>query len=319
MSFYDLSPTNDLIKDFSNIVDNDREDEAIEFAQNIEKLFFSKKFKTRSSSDLNCFMYACKRDQKNLALYLVKTQKIDLEQVDNFGNTSLIWAIRDDFEEVVAELLKYDCLPHHANQAGETALTISCKNYDINMIDMLINCKKDINEFQIDRETDFDKANYAFDFLLTGEYAEHIENPKFIKAIKWFISKYTPVSRDSDINDPDSYASVLNRNIDRICQDEVLLSKMTAEFRKKCSPRSTVAASITATPIDVEGQRGPRPRTVARNVPIVRVEREDFIPGRPPDVYVPAHVYERDAIRLPKPNFGPGPGGKRSTKKNKRK
>jgi hypothetical protein len=57
-----------------------------------------------------------------------------------------------------------------------------------------------------------------------------------------------------------------------------------------------------------------RNRRLSR-VPIVRVEREDFIPERPPDMYVPEYVYERDAIRLPKPNFGPGPGGKRRTKK----
>jgi hypothetical protein len=300
LSLVDLSKSNNILSELKEYIEHDKDEmEIIEYLKRINQIIYSKKI-TRSG--LNMLMHACHYGLDNLAMYILKEEDTDLKQLDDNKISALMWAIRPNFDKVLLEMFKYDCIPDNVSDASETALMLACDHYYLDIIILLIKYSdsngKNINEFH-----EGDDGITAFDYLLTGEYSEFVNNKKFITILKWFLHKYQEEMPASE---------VLHRNIERICSDDILLRNLGISKKNYCSkanPKAAVADILLGTIVDSPSKTRKTAKkvsktTVAKKIPVVIGEM--IQPDSQENRYVSPSEY--DAL-LPLPRR-PFPGGK---------
>jgi len=314
----ELCPSNDIVKELNNIIDDEKDGEkdAILFIKNIEQILFTRNFGSNVKNKKTVLMKACDRGLDKLALYIMKigmeNGSLDLDTLDAYNNTALIWAVRPKFNKVVLEMLKYNFNVGQDNIDGITAFSTACQYYDIDIVNVLIDhfekTNSDINEFQLDKD-----GNAAFDFLLLGEYAKRINKKAFIRVVKWLLERY---------QEHDSGSDVLQRNIIRICADHNLMAKLELNPRDFCAePKAAVADFLMGEPLESprsgkKSKRATKGETKAKALPLPQLaipvpgERPPFLPPSPSE-------YERYAVLQPKRPFpSSGHGGGKRTRKN---
>ncbi|CAG2223313.1 unnamed protein product [Mytilus edulis] len=99
----------------------------------------------------NLFLYtACARGYKDIVSILLKTGKIDVNEVTFWGETPLFASCEKGFEEIVLTLIKITAETIDVNKSidsGETPLYIACYNGNLNIVSTLITCRNiDVNK-----------------------------------------------------------------------------------------------------------------------------------------------------------------------------
>ena len=74
-------------------------------------------------------IWACRNGMSEIALKIIKTGLCKLDQIDHYGNTALIFACENSLSEVALELIKTgQSKPEQINITEDTALIFACKN-----------------------------------------------------------------------------------------------------------------------------------------------------------------------------------------------
>lgn len=240
----------------------------------------------------NILMLACDKGLKQLALYLITEELVDLEVEDDDGNTAILFCAKRGFTPVINAMMERGCVVSHANHVRETLLILSCKGYELDIIITLINYNDEnrrddkINIFEID-----DDRKCALDYLLTGDYLPYIRSDKFVYIIEWFLNKYKTRSDEDSID-------VYSDSIDEICSNETL--KRRLEFFCAEPKEATASFLVKST---VRPAREGRTRSdidPLANLPIVDAEDDTVIVHPDPGEFrwVSPELYEEFARRV---------------------
>lgn len=74
-------------------------------------------------------IWACRNGMSEIALKIIKTGLCKLDQIDHYGNTALIFACENSLSKVSLELIKTgQSKPEQINITEDTALIFACKN-----------------------------------------------------------------------------------------------------------------------------------------------------------------------------------------------
>eukprot|EP01006_Ploeotia_vitrea_P035824 TRINITY_DN65939_c0_g1_i7.p2 TRINITY_DN65939_c0_g1~~TRINITY_DN65939_c0_g1_i7.p2 ORF type:complete len:409 (+),score=151.81 TRINITY_DN65939_c0_g1_i7:27-1229(+) len=86
-------------------------------------------------------MVACGGGHAQLALHLMREHGADVEAVDQWGYTALMWAAQGGFADVVDAVMAHggEAVLNHQNRDGRTALFLACFERKANVALMLVN------------------------------------------------------------------------------------------------------------------------------------------------------------------------------------
>lgn len=202
----------------------------IRLLENLETVVYNKV--SFSNNVCNLLIEACNNGLSELALYIIRKKKTNLEGVDSNNNsTALFWACINGLNDVVEELLINGCSIEHINNKGDTALHYAADQYHFNIILIIIEhslkTKQNINELQVNNVGDT-----VLDLLLTKDCLDYINKPNYKKCVEWLINRY---------QDVDPANESLLRSIEFICANP----KLKAKIKVNCT-RPRIAEAVVA-------------------------------------------------------------------------
>lgn len=288
-----------MTKDLEHLILQKKQRKAISFLETIQDKNLKQHILSSSLDSFyggNILMLACDKGLKQLALYLITEELVDLEVEDDHENTAILFCAKRGFTPVINAMMERGCLISHANYVGETLLILSCKGYELDIIITLINYNDEnrrddrrddkINIFEID-----DDRKCALDYLLTGDYLPYVRSDKFIYIIEWFLNKYK-IRSDEDSTD------VYSDSIDEICSNETL--KRRLEFFCAEPKEATASFLVKSTVRPAREGRTRSDMDPLANLPIVDAEDQMVIVHPDPEEFrwVSPELYEEFARRL---------------------
>jgi len=233
MDYKTISPTNNIIQDFSKICrskEEDKEKKILFFIKNIQQIFLRKSI---NDSNQTALLYFIKEEQFDIALKLVKIDtNYDIQDKD--GNTPLLLISGFDHDitvRIARELLKGNCLIEHKNKYKENII-IACSNYytipSLKILHMVLDIieekQLDINiVFQTDKN---DKS--CLDYLIDGLIASKTKKPEEEWNEKLHIK--TIIRIFNIYKDTNQYDKYFNNIIKRVCEDDLLYTIFEKPF-----------------------------------------------------------------------------------------
>lgn len=85
------------------------------------------------------FFKHVKDGEKDLVLYDIRTNRVDINQQDKAGDTALMHAARSNHKDIVEILLYNNANIYMKNKDGATALMIASATSGVEIIDLLTN------------------------------------------------------------------------------------------------------------------------------------------------------------------------------------
>ena len=230
-----LFPSNkDIGKIFRDLIDKDTElgaDEIKLFLKNLERIILTNE--TIFPQRMNAFDYALQNEKYKSAETLIKGKKVNINRVDQEGNTPLIICIlhnSEDAYDFALKLLGQKCKVEIQNDFGENALIVACQQVTdvfLKLVDILLNIDVDQQQFALDNNglggldylVDnthmylYSEKGVKLDFDLTMGEARELKRFFEDLVVKYF-KLYKDRHREND--------EVYMRNLLKLCEDEKL-------------------------------------------------------------------------------------------------
>lgn len=266
----DLFPSNkDIGKIFRELIDKDTElsaDEIKMFLKNLERIILTNE--TIFPQRMNAFDYALQNEKYKSAETLIKGKKVNINRVDQEGNTPLIICIlhnSEDAYDFALKLLGQKCKVEIQNDFGENALIVACQQVTdvfLKLIDILLNIDVDQQQFVLDNNG-FGGLDYLVDNTHMYLYSEEGVKLDFdltmgeARELKRFfedlVVKYFKLYKDRHRENDEVYM----RNLLKLCEDEKLKRTFSTKLREiGIDLEPFCNRSVVATVAEVGVQKG---------------------------------------------------------------